>query len=141
MASSTPSLVVESSMVSGDLGFFLLAACLRTLDLNERLGLYRGCACPEGMTELPFEPFDAAPWLKIGEQRFEAWSSDLVMVVYELVGGWDLHDALALDLWARALGGESQTYWEMQHLSSSRQLMASLVERGANPLRALKIKI
>lgn len=140
--------MVESSVRAGDLGGFLVAAVLKTLESSAGLKTYRGPELPSFL--LPesssvqatwdHEVFDGAPWLKIGEHRWEAWSSDVVMVVYERVEAYKTQDPLALDLWLRALGGESQNYWEMQSLCHSRQVMASLVERGGNPLRALKLR-
>jgi hypothetical protein len=126
--------------VKGDLGMFLLSAALRTLQIDEKLTVFRGIEFPPWLEEVPFDSFDGSPWLKVDDQRWDHWSSDMVLLLYDKVGGHRVHDPLALDLWIRALGGESDNFWKMHQLSSSRQMMSSLIERGGNPLRALKLR-
>ena len=138
MTSATP-LVVESSLAEGELGHFLCAAVLKTLHSEGRLLVFRAPHPHPLCPEVAFENFDSAPWLKIGEDRWDSWSSEVVMLCYERLRAFQVHDLHLLDLWIRAFCGESKDFWEMHRLCVSRQVMASLVERGGQPLRALKI--
>ena len=132
-------LVVESSLAEGELGWFLLAVVLNTLHSDGRLAVFRGPQSHPLCAEAPYENYDGAPWLKLGDELWEGWSSEVVMLCYEKLQGVNVHQPKVLDLWIRAFGGETQDFWEMHRLCISRQVMASLVERGGHPLRALKI--
>ena len=136
---NSSALVVESSLAVGELGRFLLAAVINTLQSEGRLALFRAPQPHPLCLEAAYENFDGSPWLKLGDERWDSWSSEVVMLCYEKLQGFHVHHPNILDLWIRAFGGETQDFWEMHRLCISRQVMASLVERGGHPLRALKI--
>jgi hypothetical protein len=131
--------IVESSLTEGELGYLLLGAVLKTLYDRETLDCFRGVNPHRHCANAAFERYEGAPWLKIGDHRWEAWSSEIITQCYEILSAQNTMDPQTLDLWIRAVGGESKDFWELHRLCVSRELMASLVERGGNPLRALKI--
>ena len=132
-------MVVESSLNEGELGYYLLGAILKTLYDKNELDFFRGNNVHPHSPNAAFECYDGAPWLKLGEHRWDSWSSEIVMQAYEILAAQQVMEPQTLDLWIRAFGGESKDFWEMHRLCVSRQVMASLVERGGHPLRALKI--
>mgnify|MGYP006425219317 CR=1 FL=1 len=120
----------------------LVAAVLKTLLGQEALEDFHGAWPAELMDEeLPFleTPPEKGLWLKVGKEEWKEWSPEVVLSLYSELGGARVAEPATLDLWLLAVGGEVSRYWELQQGSLSRPIMASLVERGANPLRALQI--
>jgi hypothetical protein len=120
----------------------LLAAVLKTLVEQDRLESYQGSWPTEYLGEESsfLEPSSVGDgWLQVGNEIWGAWSPDVVLALYTDLGAARLENAGTLDLWLLAVGGEVRRYWELQQSSLSRAIMASLVERGANPLRALQL--
>lgn len=119
-----------------------MAAVLKTLIDQERLSGFNGDWPKEFFDPEDFQAEDSenkGPWLKVGGDSWEAWAPEVVLALYADLGGARLENPETLDLWLLAVGGEARRYWELQQSSISRTIMASLVERGANPLRALQI--
>lgn len=129
---------VSSNLQKGELGYALLGAVLRTLFLKEGLSGLRGHASAQALAcGASFQQGQDFPFLSLDEESWDEWSSELVMNLYTRLEGFRLHDDLALDLWILAVGGEARDFWELHRLSGSNTVMASLIERGGHPLRAL----
>jgi len=128
---------------AGQKGRVLVAAVAQALLDQDRLEFFSGHWPEEFLKAFPPLPCVESPeagcWLQVGQDRWNEWTPEVVLTLYTELGGARLEQTLTLDLWLLAVGGEVGRYWELQQNSLSRPIMASLVERGANPLRALRL--
>jgi hypothetical protein len=130
---------VKTSIVKGELGYHLTAAIWWTLNERKILGKWLGKASHDACAGMKVDHLDDLPWLSVGDHVWESWSSEVVIQCYEALGAYRCSSANALNCWIRAVGGEADDFWGLHRLSVSQQLMVSLVERGGNPLVALKL--
>lgn len=131
---------VQTSLVKGELGYYLAAAIWWTLVESNSLGKWYAKTAHEGCPDMKIEPsYDASIWLSLGDQVWSSWSSEIVMECYERLKAHRCSSATTLNYWVRAVGGEADDFWDMHRLCVSQALMVSLVERGGNPFVALKL--
>lgn len=133
-------IVFKSSIQAGEEGYFLIRVIAESLLLSEkltRLELNHTQPCWE---EYPVQITDEAlPFCSINDYVIKSYHEDLLHEFYDQLNGRSITKPNLLNLWLRAWSPESTELFDLIQKSHSLAVLASLVERGANPLAAIKL--
>jgi hypothetical protein len=134
------SIVLKSSTQAGEEGYFLIRVIAESLRLSEKLirvELNHTGPCWEEYPAHVAE--EKLPFCSINDYVIQSYHQDLLHEFYDQLNGRSISQPHLLNLWMRAWGSESTELFELIQKSHSLAVVASLVERGANPLAAIKL--
>ena len=135
------SLVLKSSVQENDPGYFLIRVIAESLQLSEkliRIEVNHELACWNEYSMQVTE--DELPFCSINDYVIESYQEELLHEFYDQLNGRSITQANLLNLWMRAWSPDCTDLFELIQKSHSLAVLASLVERGANPLAAIKLK-
>lgn len=128
------------SVERGDPGYYLALAV--AYSIQERFQLKK---LKVRRSDVWFDKLEASTmsedssFLKMNHLEIEEYHDDLIYPLYEKLEGTKLRSMEALNFWIRAWAPGSDTLMKIHHLALSGEVLASLVERGGQILKALKM--
>lgn len=133
-------IVLRSSIKPGEDGYFLIRVIVESLSLSEKLSRvelnYISPCWQDYPTQTSEEDF---PFCQINDYVIESYHEELLHEFYDQLNGRSITQSKLLNLWMRAWSPDSSELFELIQKSHSLAVLASLVERGANPLAAIKL--
>jgi len=133
-------IVFKSSAKRGDEGFFLALAIAKTLASSDKLSRVE-LTHPDVAWERFNHHIVSAnlPYCDLNGMVHSTYHEDLLVMMYEQLDGRLASDPDLLNLWVRAWSGNATEVFELIQASKNLPVLASLVERGGNPLWSIKL--
>jgi len=132
--------VFKTSFKRGDDGFYLaltIASILHDYELLSRVEVKEeDDAWKDYSVSVVNEKL---PAYQIHDVVYKKYDPDTLITLYDQLNGRSASSLKVLNLWMRAWSGDSTELFEVIQKSQSLPVLASLVERGANPLLAMKL--
>ncbi|MBF0196354.1 MAG: hypothetical protein HQL32_01520 [Planctomycetes bacterium] len=132
--------MLSTSIKRGQEGFYLIMAIAHTLFAQEKLRELEVKVDDPLLSRLsPFITAEDCPFLKLNASIMNEYNEALFLNFYQVLKASQIQDPTALNLWIRANSPTATTPMDIYSKSLSREVLASLVERGGNVLKALHL--
>ncbi|MBF0244460.1 MAG: hypothetical protein HQL31_04225 [Planctomycetes bacterium] len=131
--------IVETSVPAGDGPFWLVSACLFSLEEQGLLAALKTGREVALWSSLEFTLAEDLPLLRIGESVYESLTEGELESLYHACGGRSCHHPLALNCWLRAWAPGADSFSRYHERVLNRYVVGSLLERGGSLFEALKL--
>ena len=133
-------LIFRTSAKSGESGFYLALVIAKSLELSGKLSRVELSEEDQQWDSYHVQMSEGKlPYCAINDYIIGEYNEEILHQLYDSLNGRYITDQDLLNLWMRAWSPNNEGLFDMIQSSYSLPVLASIVERGGNPLAAIRL--